>query len=148
MFLLNGHNTALIVAVGSKHARNPSEIIRRHPRSSGGIRAHLRLPRPDRRACSVAVLTHDYIARKKSMMMPRCTAPPPTIALRAHSDAVCNWPGWLPEDIALAQALFTVWATRTGRTLRAVPVIDLTACELIEFWADDQIDYPPVATDP
>lgn len=82
------------------------------------------------------------------MMIPRDAAPSPTSAVRAHSDAVCRWPGWLPDDIALAQALFTVWATRTGRTLRAVPLSDLTACELIEFWADDQLDYPPVGTGP
>jgi hypothetical protein len=45
----------------------------------------------------------------------------------------------------MAQALFTVWGTRTGRALRAVPVTDLTASELMEFWADDQLDYPPAA---
>jgi hypothetical protein len=38
-------------------------------------------------------------------------------------------------------SLFTTWAARTGRVLRAVPVSDLDAEELIDFWADDRISY-------
>jgi hypothetical protein len=78
-------------------------------------------------------------------MMLRVTSPPPTIVLRAPEHAARRRPGWLLGDIAMAQALFTVWGTRTGRALRAVPVTDLTASELMEFWADDQLDYPPAA---
>jgi hypothetical protein len=74
------------------------------------------------------------------------TALPPTIALRVAWDAArCGGPMWPPADIALALALFTVWAARTGRALRAVPVTDLFSEELIDFWADDQIDYLPAA---
>lgn len=50
---------------------------------------------------------------------------------------------WSSADLEMARMLFTVWAARTGRILPAIPVADLSAEELIEFWADDQIDYPP-----
>jgi hypothetical protein len=70
-------------------------------------------------------------------------APPPTIAVCRPAHALrLRGPLWSPGDIALARALFTVWAARTGRVLRAVPVTDLTADELVDFWADDQLDYP------
>jgi hypothetical protein len=36
-------------------------------------------------------------------------------------------------------ALITVWATRTGRTLRDVPASELSPDELVTFWADDQM---------
>ncbi|WP_242902733.1 hypothetical protein [Actinomadura terrae] len=39
-----------------------------------------------------------------------------------------------------ARALFVVWAARTGRRLRHVPVERLSARELEDFWADDQLD--------
>jgi len=72
---------------------------------------------------------------------------PPTIALCQQWDpARRTGPLWPPGDVVLAHALFTVWAARTGRTLRAVPVTDLTAGELMDFWADDQLDYPPSAS--
>jgi len=47
---------------------------------------------------------------------------------------------WSAADAALARSLFTTWAVRTGRVLRAVPVTELTAEELIDFWADDQLE--------
>jgi len=76
-------------------------------------------------------------------MILRDTAPPPTIAVcRPRTAALCRGPLWTPDDIALARTLFTVWAARTGRELRAVPVTELTADELIEFWADDQLGDP------
>jgi hypothetical protein len=50
--------------------------------------------------------------------------------------------GWSRTDAVLALALFTVWAARTGRNLRPVPLSELTAEELITFWADDQVGYP------
>jgi hypothetical protein len=43
------------------------------------------------------------------------------------------------EDRLLAVLLTTIWATRTGRTLRPVPVSELSPEELVDFWADDQI---------
>ena len=51
------------------------------------------------------------------------------------------------DDKALAVSLFSTWAARTARVLRAVPVRELTAEELIDFWADDQISYPDSGTD-
>jgi hypothetical protein len=52
-------------------------------------------------------------------------------------------PSWPGTDASLALALYAIWATRTGRTLRPVPVTELTPEELIDFWADDQLDQPP-----
>jgi hypothetical protein len=43
------------------------------------------------------------------------------------------------EDRLHAVLLTTIWATRTGRTLRPVPVSELSPEELVDFWADDQI---------
>lgn len=45
-----------------------------------------------------------------------------------------------PDDRAIALVLMTIWATRTGRMLRPVPVSELSAEELVAFWADDQIE--------
>lgn len=39
----------------------------------------------------------------------------------------------------IAMALYAVWAVRTGRTLRHVPICELTPQELEDFWADDQL---------
>jgi len=55
-------------------------------------------------------------------------------------------PSWPDADEALALSLFTVWAARTGRILRDAPVSELAAEELVEFWADDQLEAP-YATD-
>lgn len=49
---------------------------------------------------------------------------------------------WSRADAVLALSLFTVWAARTGRNLRPVPLSELTAEELVAFWADDQVDEP------
>jgi hypothetical protein len=69
-------------------------------------------------------------------------APPPPVAMRCldptgePDEAI-----WSPGDTALvARALFTVWAARTGRVPRDVPISELTPEELIEFWADDQLE--------
>jgi hypothetical protein len=77
---------------------------------------------------------------------PPDAALPPTIALRCRGKASSRGPQWPPGDIALARALFTVWAARGGRVLCAVPFTDLTADKLIEFWADAQLDYPTVTS--
>jgi hypothetical protein len=45
----------------------------------------------------------------------------------------------------LALALITIWATRTGRMLRAAPISELSAEELVAFWADDQLEEHPAA---
>jgi hypothetical protein len=42
------------------------------------------------------------------------------------------------ESASVALALYAVWATRTGRSLRGVPVSELTKEELEDFWTDDQ----------
>jgi hypothetical protein len=47
------------------------------------------------------------------------------------------------EDQLLALLLTTIWATRTGRELPPVPVSELSPAELMDFWADDQLDHPP-----
>jgi hypothetical protein len=69
-------------------------------------------------------------------------AVPPPIAMRCldpgdeHGEMI-----WSPSDTALiALSLFTVWAARTGRVLRNIPISELTPEELIEFWADDQLE--------
>jgi hypothetical protein len=60
----------------------------------------------------------------------------------------CNgMPELMHDDKALALSLFATWAARTGRVLRPVPMHELTAEELIEFWADDQISYPVPVSD-
>ncbi|QXJ21844.1 hypothetical protein AGRA3207_002745 [Actinomadura graeca] len=66
---------------------------------------------------------------------------------------VAAWLGDRPEgdrgdDAFLALSLITIWATRTGRTLRAVPIGELTADELEDFWADDQLWPAPVFQGP
>jgi hypothetical protein len=48
----------------------------------------------------------------------------------------------------MAISLFTVWAARTGRTLRNVPVSELTARELEDFWTDDQLEEPYAGPSP
>jgi hypothetical protein len=47
------------------------------------------------------------------------------------------------EDQLLAVLLTTIWAIRTGRTLPPVPVSELSPEELVNFWADDQLEQPP-----
>lgn len=48
-----------------------------------------------------------------------------------------------PTDADLmAVLLVTTWSIRTGRVLRPVPVDELTAAELVEFWADDRLEPP------
>jgi hypothetical protein len=47
------------------------------------------------------------------------------------------------DDRTLALLLIMAWAARTGRFLRPVPVNELTPEELVDFWADDQLDQPP-----
>lgn len=44
-------------------------------------------------------------------------------------------------DVAVAHFLFTIWATRTGRELRPVPVPELTPDELIAFWDDYEPEH-------
>ncbi|GAA2436690.1 hypothetical protein GCM10010191_59340 [Actinomadura vinacea] len=48
----------------------------------------------------------------------------------------------------LALTLIATWSVRTGRHLRAVSVDDLSPDELIEFWADDQLEPPYAAPSP
>ncbi|MFI0352676.1 hypothetical protein [Actinomadura sp. 9N407] len=47
--------------------------------------------------------------------------------------------GCSPADSAImALTLFTVWSARTGRVLPPVPIAELTAQQLEDFWADDR----------
>jgi hypothetical protein len=47
-----------------------------------------------------------------------------------------------PEDRALSLLLIAAWAARTRRVLRPVPVNELSPKELVNFWADDQLEQP------
>ncbi len=47
-----------------------------------------------------------------------------------------------PEEQVLALVLITAWAVRTGRVLRPVPMGELSPEELVDFWADDQLEQP------
>jgi hypothetical protein len=68
---------------------------------------------------------------------------PSITPLQVWRDPVTGVPLWHASDAVLALPLFTTWAVRTGRALRPVPVSDLTAKELIDFWADDQLEPKP-----
>ncbi|TDD33388.1 hypothetical protein E1287_19565 [Actinomadura sp. KC06] len=76
------------------------------------------------------------------MPMLRDAAPPPPLPMRPPDDhGRPAEPCWSTADTAvLAMSLFTTWAARTGRVLRNVPISELTPAELIEFWADDQLE--------
>jgi len=67
-------------------------------------------------------------------------AVPPADAMEA--DAERDEHKMTPDDRALALLLITAWATRTGRMLRPVPVSKLAPEELVNFWADDQLEQP------
>lgn len=43
------------------------------------------------------------------------------------------------DDAHMALALITVWAIHTGRSLPQAPMSELTAEELEDFWADEQM---------
>jgi hypothetical protein len=76
-------------------------------------------------------------------MMLLDATPPPPVAMRCldPADDEHGQTIWSPGDTALvALSLFTIWAARTGRVLRDVPISELTPEELIEFWADDQLE--------
>jgi len=50
------------------------------------------------------------------------------------------------DDELLARVLIASWTLATGRTLRAdIPARFLSADELIDFWADDQMAEGPAA---
>jgi hypothetical protein len=54
---------------------------------------------------------------------------------------------WSAADAGLvARSLYTIWAVRTGRRLRDVPVSELTPEELVDFWADDELEEPYAST--
>ena len=73
--------------------------------------------------------------------MLRLATPPPSV-LPGFDDPSLSDPS-KPSDAALMSlSLFTVWAIRTGRTLRPVPVAELSADELEAFWEDDQLEAP------
>jgi len=51
----------------------------------------------------------------------------------------------LSHDEFIARLLIDIWTLATGRTLRDVPPPELTAEELIDFWADDHLDTEAAA---
>ena len=60
--------------------------------------------------------------------------------------AVYGGAQWSVADRALALSLIATWAARTGRFLPNVPVDQLAPGELIDFWADDQLDEATLGT--
>jgi hypothetical protein len=83
------------------------------------------------------------------MADPRVAAapsPPPAVAAQGATRHRRNEPV-VPatprsEDELLAFLLISTWSLLTGRGLRDARPADLTAEELIEFWADDFADEP------
>jgi hypothetical protein len=67
---------------------------------------------------------------------------PPIVPLQVWPDPGLEAPFW-QADAVLARSLFITWAMRTRRALRPVPVVELTAEELIDFWVDDQLEPLP-----
>jgi hypothetical protein len=51
----------------------------------------------------------------------------------------------LSHDEFVARLLIDIWTLATGRTLRDVPARELTAEELIDFWADDYLNAETAA---
>jgi len=68
--------------------------------------------------------------------------PVPPAASPAPDGGTCDGYVLTAEDQMLALLLITVWAARTGRALRTVPVSELSLPELVNFWADDQLEPP------
>ncbi|GAA3413062.1 hypothetical protein [Streptosporangium vulgare] len=52
-------------------------------------------------------------------------------------------PPWVHNDDQLLTLLVTVWSLTTGRVPPRRPTDELTATELIAFWADDQTAGSP-----
>lgn len=72
--------------------------------------------------------------------MPLDGAWPPVLVRQAFRNCT-ECPACCTEaEAALALTLFTMWAAKTGRRLRPVPIAQLTPQELIDFWADDHFD--------
>jgi hypothetical protein len=46
------------------------------------------------------------------------------------------------EDRVLSLLLIAAWAARTRRVLPPVAVTELSPVELVNFWADDQLEQP------
>lgn len=46
------------------------------------------------------------------------------------------------DDARAALSLITTWSIQTGKTLPPVPIEDLTARHLEDFWADDSMLEP------
>ncbi|MBO2461477.1 hypothetical protein [Actinomadura violacea] len=76
--------------------------------------------------------------------MPQCAASP---LRRLLADSGTGTGSGVPDpagatcldDARTALSLITMWALQTGRTLPAVPIEQLTARQLEDFWADDSM---------
>ena len=68
--------------------------------------------------------------------LPHQTRPP------AATSAVGRYITVPDDDQVLALMLIAIWTARTRRALRTVPVRELSPEELVNFWADDQLEQP------
>jgi hypothetical protein len=95
------------------------------------------------------VKSHLLLADRQAVILVNA-APPwrPMDVAAIGARAAYGEPAWSAADTILAVSLFTVWAIRTGRGLPDAAVTELTPEELIEFWADDQLDEPCAAPGP
>ena len=67
--------------------------------------------------------------------LPRTRTPPTRADVRPDAQ----------DDQRLALLLTIIWAARTGRVPPRGPVSELSAGELMDFWADDQFEHPHAA---
>ncbi|MGK5554751.1 hypothetical protein ACSNOI_24350 [Actinomadura kijaniata] len=91
------------------------------------------------------VNSHRDLPRKASGMPSYETsrfAPPPAPTGLPSADTMP------PDDALMALSLITIWAMHTGRSLRPVPISELTVQELEDFWADDQMLPAKTDTEP
>lgn len=76
--------------------------------------------------------------------MPQCAASPLQRLIagsrtgRGSQDPVDTGATCL-DDARAALSLITVWSMETGKTLPAVPIEQLTARQLADFWSDDSM---------
>ncbi|TDE32808.1 hypothetical protein [Actinomadura sp. 6K520] len=74
--------------------------------------------------------------------MLRCAASPLQRLISCSDPARSAGPGTgatCLDDARAALALITMWSIQTGKTLPAVPIEQLTARQLEDFWADDSM---------
>jgi hypothetical protein len=90
---------------------------------------------PDSRVAPAPAIRHTSRAGGLLHRMPLAAGPIPDVA--GTGGRLVSW-----DDRALTLSLITAWTMRTGRVLRSVRISELTAEELVNFWADDQLEPP------